>query len=142
MSKPIRVVSICVIRRDDSILVLEAFDSVRGMPFYRPLGGGVERGETSKQAVIREIREEIGAEITDLRLLGTLESIFTIEGQLGHEVVFVYEGRFVDANAYLQQEFTVREDNGDVFFAQWRPISFFTDYRRLVPERLMELLSQ
>jgi ADP-ribose pyrophosphatase YjhB (NUDIX family) len=142
MSKPIRVVALCVFRKDDSILVFEGFDSVSGTPFYRPLGGGVERGESTKQAIIREIREEIEAEVTDLELLGTLESIFTLEGQLGHEIVFVYQGRFADENAYLQDEFTVREDNGDVLLARWRPLSSFTDYHRLVPERLMELISQ
>ena len=141
MSKPIRVIALCVLRREDSILVFEAFDSVRGTPFYRPLGGGVERGETSKQAVIREIHEEIDAEITDLELLGTLESIFRFQGELGHEIVFVYQGRFADESAYLREEFTVREDNGEVLLARWRPLSSFTDYHRLVPERLMELLS-
>ena len=142
MSKPIRVVALCVLRRGNSILVFEAFDSVKGTPFYRPLGGGVERGETTKQAIIREIREEIDADVTDLELLGTLENIFTLEGELGHEIVFVYQGRFADETAYLQEEFTIREDNDEVLLARWRPLSSFTDYHRLVPDRLMDLLSE
>jgi ADP-ribose pyrophosphatase YjhB (NUDIX family) len=82
MTKDIRVVVLCVFRRFDSILVFEGFDSVKGTPCYRPLGGGVERGETTKQAIIREIREEIDADVTDLKLLGTQENIFTLEGEL------------------------------------------------------------
>ena len=75
MIKPsyIRVIAICVFQRDTTILVFEAFDPVKGTPFYRPLGGGVDPGETSEAAVIREIREEIGQEITALRLLGVLD---------------------------------------------------------------------
>jgi ADP-ribose pyrophosphatase YjhB (NUDIX family) len=141
MDKPIRVVALCVLRRADSILVFEGFDSHKGTPFYRPLGGGVERGETSREACIREITEEIGLEVTDLRILEVVENIFTLEGELGHEVVFVYEARFTDAQAYAREEFLVREDNGDVLQARWRPLSYFNDYHRLVPERLKYMLT-
>jgi ADP-ribose pyrophosphatase YjhB (NUDIX family) len=140
-AEPIRVVALCVIRRDDSILVFEGFDSVKGTPFYRPLGGGIERGETSQKACMRELKEEIDTEVTDLKLLGVLENIFTLEGKPGHEIVFVYEGRFSDQTVYGREEFVVREDNGEVLKASWRPLSFFNDYHRLVPERLQSLLS-
>jgi ADP-ribose pyrophosphatase YjhB (NUDIX family) len=140
MTKDIRVVVLCVFRRFDSILVFEGFDSVKGTPFYRPLGGGVERGETTKQAIIREIREEIDADVTDLKLLGTQENIFTLEGELRHEIVFVYQGRFADEGLYQMEEFTVREDNGETLRASWRPLSFFTEYHRLVPEQLRDML--
>jgi 8-oxo-dGTP pyrophosphatase MutT (NUDIX family) len=141
MDRPIRVVALCVLQRGNSILVFEGFDSIKGTPFYRPLGGGVEPGETSKQACIREIREEIGTEVTDLKLLGTLENIFTLEGEFRHEVVFVYQGRFADGAAYAREEFTVTEDNGEVLKAKWRALSFFNDYHRLVPEQLKLLLN-
>ena len=57
-----------------------------------PLAAASKEARPVSKAVIREIREEIEAEITDLELLGILESIFTLEGQLGHEIVFVYQG--------------------------------------------------
>lgn len=139
MTNPIRVVALCVLERGGSILVFEAFDSVKGTPFYRPLGGGVERGETSVEAVVREMREEIAADVTDLELLDVLENIFTLEGELGHEVVFLYRGRFADEAMYLNEEFVVREAN-ETLLARWRPLSFFDDHHRLVPERLRELL--
>lgn len=90
MSDSIRVIAICVFRRADSILVSGAFDSVKNAMFYRPLGGGVLAGESSRDAVVREIKEEIGCEVVDLELLGVLENVFTLEGRPGHEIVFMY----------------------------------------------------
>lgn len=141
MHKPpfIRVIAICTFQRDNRILVFEAFDPVKGTPFYRPLGGGVEPGETSADALIREIREELDQEITDLRLLGVLESLFTVGERAGHEIVFVYDGRFCDEGVYDQPALTVHEATGEVR-AVWRDLAAFDDYHRLVPEKLLTLV--
>ncbi|WP_460164643.1 NUDIX domain-containing protein [Pseudomonas sp. S2_F03] len=53
----------------------------------------MEFGETSAQAIVREVQEELGLAITDVRLLGTLENIFTYAGRPGHEIVQVYDAR-------------------------------------------------
>lgn len=82
---------ICLFRNGDRILAAEGFDSVKQIQFYRPLGGGVEFGEHSRDALAREIKEELNAEIEDAQLLGVIENIFTHEGRQGHEVVFVYD---------------------------------------------------
>ncbi|WP_163855456.1 NUDIX domain-containing protein [Paenibacillus elgii] len=59
----IRTVSLCLIRRDDQILVEEIVDEVLKKRLYRPIGGTVEHGENSKQTVIREVMEEIGRRV-------------------------------------------------------------------------------
>ncbi|MGD1118378.1 MAG: NUDIX domain-containing protein [Dehalococcoidales bacterium] len=140
MPDHIRVIAICVFRHGDKILVFEAFDSVDGKPFYRPLGGGVEFGETTEAAIRREIKEEIGQETTDFKLLTILENIFTNEGKAGHEIVYVYDGRFTDAAAYRRESFKVTEDSGEVLTARWHSLDFFNDYHRLVPDELVSLL--
>jgi ADP-ribose pyrophosphatase YjhB (NUDIX family) len=99
----------------------------------------VEFGETTETAIKREIREEIGLEATDLKLLGILENIFTHEGKQGHEIVYVYNGRFTDASVYGRESFTVHEDT-ETLTARWRKLDFFNDYHRLVPEALVPLL--
>ena len=60
-------------------------------------GGGVERGETLEQAVRREAREEVGATLRDLRLLG----IYTAfkEGKSDHVVMFVSTDFDVDGTS-------------------------------------------
>lgn len=96
----IRVIAICVFRNGNKILAFEGYDTIKQQVYYRPLGGTVEFGERSDQAVIREIKEEVNAEVVDLRYLGTIENIFIYEGNKGHELVQVYDGRFVDESLY------------------------------------------
>lgn len=48
--------------------------------YHRLIGGGVELGETHRDAIVREVDEELGATIRDLSLLTAVESIFHIDG--------------------------------------------------------------
>jgi 8-oxo-dGTP pyrophosphatase MutT (NUDIX family) len=138
----IRAISICVFRKDDSILVCEGFDHVKKDYYYRPIGGGVEYGETSSAALEREVLEEIGATITNLKYLGTIENIFTYNGALGHEVVFVYDAEFVEKSFYDKTTFFGEEDNGGIIKLSWKPLSEFTNNKlRLVPEKLIHCFS-
>jgi ADP-ribose pyrophosphatase YjhB (NUDIX family) len=136
----IRVIAVCVFRHDDKILVCEYFDQGRDTPFYRLLGGAVEFGETTQQSIKREIKEEIDKAIANLKLLTILENIFTLEGETGHEIVYIYEGHFADEAAYQRESFVVHEE-GETLKASWQPLSFFNDYHRLVPEALVPLLT-
>ncbi|MGH2403262.1 MAG: NUDIX domain-containing protein [bacterium] len=79
-SNTIRPLAICVFRDGENILVAEGTDDIKGETFYRPLGGAIEFGEYARDTLVREMREEIGAEITDLRYLGALENVFTYMG--------------------------------------------------------------
>lgn len=88
--------------------------------FHRLIGGGVEFGETHREAIIREVAEELGAHIRELTLLGPVESIFREDGELGHEVVFVYAGRLDPAPAPQGAHLT--EADGTVMPVVWRPI--------------------
>jgi ADP-ribose pyrophosphatase YjhB (NUDIX family) len=85
--------------RDGALLVSEHADQARA-PFQRPLGGHVEFGERSEDAVHRELLEEIGQSLRDVRLLGVLENIFDWEGSRAHEIVFVFSASLQDDTAY------------------------------------------
>jgi ADP-ribose pyrophosphatase YjhB (NUDIX family) len=95
------VKAMAVIRRprDGALLVSEHTDPARA-PFQRPLGGHVEFGERSEDAVHRELLEEIGQGLRDVRLLGVLENIFDWEGAQAHEIVFVFSASLQDDSAY------------------------------------------
>jgi 8-oxo-dGTP pyrophosphatase MutT (NUDIX family) len=105
------------------------------------LGGGIELGEHSRDTILREIREELGAVVTNLVPLGVVESIFMYLGKQRHEIVFVYDGQFEDASLYDRELLSVVEGD-DCFEAQWLSLSDFQQgIERLVPEQLLEVLT-
>ena len=123
------------------VLTISAQDPDKAEPHYGVPGGGVEFGETSDQALRREMREELGAEITDLDLLFVSEEIFAVQGQAYHTVVFLYEGRFVDPGFYARPVISYVEGPEPRVKATWLPASVFVSgEKRLVPERLVNML--
>lgn len=141
-SKRIRTVAICLFSRNGSILVAEGVDAVKGETFYRPLGGSIEFGEHSKDTVVREIREELGAEVEpeSLRHIATLENIFVYNGLPGHEIMLVYDGELADAALYEQKELNAQEDDGVPFRALRKGMEEFGPGAPLYPNGLLELL--
>ena len=101
----IRPLVICIFQKDDTILVAEGYDPVKSEYYYRPIGGGIEYGEKGAEALIREVREEIGTGISNIKYLGTVENIFTFNGEVGHELVQVYDATFVDSSFYTEELF-------------------------------------
>lgn len=136
----IRIIVLGIFRHEGRLLVCEGYDPVRGITFYRPLGGGIEFGEYGHQALIREMWEELGAEVTDVRYLGTIENIFTHAGKQGHEIVLLYEARFVDPAFYRPGAFASAQDNGTPITVSWKPLADFESGAFLVPGELMEVL--
>jgi len=137
----IRPLAICVFRDGENILVAEGTDDAKGETFYRPLGGAIEFGEYAQDTVVRELREEIGAEITGLRFLGALENVFTYMGEAGHEIVLVFDGAFADRTIYTRERIDGNEDGFGAFVAMWKPLSFFAKGGApLYPDGLLDLL--
>lgn len=138
----IRTVSLCVIRRRDEFLLEETFDQVTNKTYYRPVGGTVEIGENSKHTVIREVKEEINADITDPKLLGVIENIFTYQDQIGHEIDFIYEAELMDSKLYNNEKIKGIEGTTP-YNAVWKPLKFFNNNNvKLVPEGLSTLLDE
>ena len=141
--KRIRPLALCVFRRGDKIFVAQGYDSRKDQTFFRPIGGKIEFGERGAEAVAREVAEEIDAEVADLTLLGTLESIFSYEGKRGHEIVMIFDGRFVDPDMNQDDIAVQGTDDGDILYeAGWKSLGFFrsADAPPLYPAGLLELL--
>lgn len=139
MNQPrIRPIVIGLFRQGDRILVFEEYDPVKQDWFCRPLGGGIEFGERSQEALVREIYEELGVEIHAPQLLGIIENIFTYRGATGHEIVFIYEAAFVDETLYAQPFLPGHEHEvNEEFQAVWRTLDeLAARHIRLVPEGL------
>jgi len=137
----IRPIAICVFRHNGRILAAEGYDEVKQQVFYRPLGGTIELGERSEETIVREIREELSAEVKDLRFLAALENIFTYQGQRGHEIVMVYDGVFVDEGLY-EQPVVYGDEGGETIKAIWIDLaSRGPESPPLYPDGLPELLA-
>ena len=140
----IRPIAICVFSKDDRILVFEGYDPSKKETFYRPLGGGIEFGESSEETVRREMMEEINAEVGELRYLGTLENIFTFDGAIGHEIVQVYDGALKESGLYehvviIGHEAGVEES----FKAMWKSLDEFGAGKSILyPDGLLKLLKK
>ena len=141
--KRIRPLAICVFRRDDRILVAEGYDSVKGERFYRPLGGGIEFGESSMDTICRELMEELHVEVDkdSLKYLGALENIFIFNGTRGHEIIMIYDGALRESGLYEQAVIEGEEANGDVIRAMWKNLHEFESGKLILyPTGLLDLL--
>ncbi len=116
---------VCV--RDGKILLCRAKG---GSSTYLP-GGHIEFGETGRQALQREILEEIGAEATVGRFIGVVENSFMQHGKPHSEINLVYEFD-MDAESVCAKE--------DWIEFEWRDIGELAD-ANLLPEAFRRLES-
>ena len=130
-----------VAHRDGRLLAFEVLDDGGRLKGVRPPGGGVAFGETTRAALQREFREELGTGIAVEGPPAVLENVFTHHGVTGHEIVFAYPVRLEDARLYAADRLTIREDNGEVLAAGWFPIeALAAGHVALFPDGLLDLL--
>jgi 8-oxo-dGTP pyrophosphatase MutT (NUDIX family) len=143
VSRPLaRPLAVALIRNDDRLLVFEVPDSVKGVTGYRPLGGTIEFGERGIDTIRREIQEEIGVGLADVRYVATLENIYHYLGKPGHELVRVYEAQLADRTFYERDVIKGTEENGAPLRCVWKPITDFERGESLYPDGLLALLRQ
>ena len=109
MAEKFRVLALGLIREGDRLFLSQGYDPVRQKHFYRALGGGVDFGETSLEALKREFWEEIEAELTNIRYLGCLENLFVFKDKPGHEIIQLYQCDFADPKFYQLEQIDFNE---------------------------------
>ena len=81
--------------------------------FYALVAGFVEPGETLERAVAREVREEVGIEVTDLRYFGSQAWPFPSQLMVG------FTARYAGGEIEVQES--------EVTDARWFPIGALPD---------------
>ena len=136
--KEIRPIALGLAVKNNKLLVSEGFDKVKNETFYRCLGGGIEFLEKSSDALKREFKEEIGANIIIKDFLGVSENIFTYKGKNAHELILFYSIDISDDN--YQEEYKVIDDHGETI-AKWIDIQEFKNKRKILyPEDVFKYL--
>ena len=107
--------------------------------YHRLIGGSVDLGETHREAVLREVHEELGAAVDDLELLTAVENIFHIDEVQGHEIVFLYSGRLNPMQAKAGA--TLTESDGSVVPIVWRSVHDHDDALPLYPTGTQDWVS-
>lgn len=117
----VRPLALGVPFRGEEVLVA-AYDPDAVESFYRPIGGGVEFGESSREAVVREFQEELGLSVTPVEFLGTLENRFEFSGEAGHEIVLVHEVAFEDGRVADRDRYEGTDEGGVTYGARWATV--------------------
>lgn len=138
--RDIRPVALGVVRRGDEVLLARHVDPETNEEFYRPIGGGFDFGEHSRDAVVREFNEELSVDFRIEHHLATRERVFEFAGTPGHEIWRLYEGTITESWPYERDEFEAEEPEVDETFpVEWVDIARLDDVV-VYPDDLAALL--
>ncbi len=103
--------------------------------YWFPPGGVVDLGETVLEALKREILEETGISVKNLRFIDFLDAISHDESGkiLYHFVVHFYIGEYLSG---------ILQAADDALEAMWIPIDKIKNRSILVPDELIQLLNK
>jgi ADP-ribose pyrophosphatase YjhB (NUDIX family) len=121
----VRPIAVGIIRRGDELLLMAVKSDAGAIKGWRPLGGTIEFSERAADALKREFVEEIGVAIAEPTLISVLESLYRHHDTPGHEIVFVFEARLANENAYRQDGFTF-DDGGVRNDVRWVALEHFS----------------
>lgn len=102
-----------------------------GSTSYLP-GGHIEFGETGREALIREMKEETGLDVVPAAFRGVMENKFMQHGKPHAEINLVYS---FELDAIQAKDVTAREDWIEFF---WQDLATLEKARPL-PETVLEL---
>ncbi|MEM7341089.1 MAG: NAD(+) diphosphatase [Actinomycetota bacterium] len=94
---------IVLVERDDGYVLLAWGRQFPGR-FYSALAGFVEPGESLEECVVREVREEVGVEIGDVRYFGSQPWPFP------HSLMIGFTARYLSGDLVLQESEIVEAD--------------------------------
>lgn len=112
-----KVRAAAVIVRDGRVLMHRAIGQDG---WYLP-GGTGEHGETARETLVRELREELGVDADVRRLLWVAEHFFETPNRRWHQLTWFHEAALpADCDAVRRETWEAQEPDGLVVF-RWIP---------------------
>ena len=124
-----------VLIEDNRVALIERFRA--GLNYYVFPGGGVDAGETSEQAAIREAMEELGVEVA------IKQKVVVIHFDQSTQVYFLVERVSGDFGTGTGEEFTEADPNDPqegIYIPLWMEIDDLPKYRNIFPADLAKLV--
>ena len=79
-------------RGEIGLIHVRGVDGFGNRDHYELPGGGIEPGETMEQAVAREIEEELGWQVDNIRPVGIIENEYNLLGRVDAQHFFLAHG--------------------------------------------------
>lgn len=98
----------CVVYGDNEVLMIR---NNYGTKLWTFPGGGIEKGETTEEAARREVMEEVGIALGDIKQIGQFES----DKQYKKDTITVFAGEVIDKNFKIT--------SGEILDGRWFSLS-------------------
>lgn len=124
-----------ILIENDKVALIERHRA--GLDYYVFPGGGVDEGETTEQAAVREAKEELGVDVSLTRKVAVLHF------ELSTQVYFLAERIGGEFGAGTGEEFTDSDpDNPEegIYIPIWMPIDELPQHEKVFPESVAKLL--
>ncbi len=109
MDKPVRKAVRCYLIKDNKVVVTKYKESNKKSGYYEIPGGKIEEGETSEQTAIREMKEETGLNVKNLKYKGNM--------------IIEYPNRIFDFNVFLCNEYEGKPQEFEENTSEWIEIT-------------------
>lgn len=125
-----------IIIKNDEVLLEKYGDNSFCLP-----GGYVEFGETSKEAVIRELKEETNITFNDVKYLGIIENFFTnIRNEKTHEIDIYYKTNITSEESNKIDLNLIENDKGSIIKHHFKWIKIKELNNLIVPLIINEII--
>ena len=109
MDKPIRKAVRCYLVKDNKVVVTKYKEENKKAGYYEIPGGKIEEGETSEQTAIREMKEETGLKIKNLKYKG--------------KMIIEYPNRIFDFEVFICNECEGKPQDFEENTSEWIEIN-------------------